>query len=170
MGWLNKLIRVMMGVVPPHPSVRPTLPRPKPSPTSYDKDLTALINHERTARGLGAMTVDPTAMLIADTWAKRMASENLQPSRFHDGFRERMDLLGPNMGGSENCAAGTASALETMNSWMSSEGHKKNILGRYNAFGWGYGDGPSGRYWCVIFLSRPNATRPSQEASRSSVV
>jgi len=63
----------------------------------------------------------------------------------------------------ENIATGYASPVSVMNGWMTSPGHKNNILGReYRHVGLGVAPAPSERlYWAAVFASP--ATPASEE-------
>lgn len=63
------------------------------------------------------------------------------------------EVGGPSGAGWENIAAGNSTAEETMNQWMDSEGHCRNIMnGNLKTIGVGYAPGgPYGHYWTQSF-------------------
>ncbi len=54
----------------------------------------------------------------------------------------------------ENIACGQESITEVMQAWMTSSGHKANILGDFNEVGFGYVE--SGKYWVALFGKKIN--------------
>ena len=61
--------------------------------------------------------------------------------------------VGSGFGGvGENIAYGQSGYTEVTRSWMNSSGHRANILGGYNAVGFGAAKAKNGRiYWCAVF-------------------
>jgi len=54
----------------------------------------------------------------------------------------------------ENIAAGYHSVDGVTRGWMESEGHRKNILGKFTHIGTAIAKSKSGRlYWCVLFAT-----------------
>ncbi len=97
-------------------------------------------NAERARYGLPALTLDPSLEATARRHAAWMTnSHNLQHS---------------SIGVAENIAWGQHSAEEAMSSWMSSSGHRANILnGSYRRIGVAAYTATDGScYWCQQFL------------------
>ena len=56
----------------------------------------------------------------------------------------------------ENIAMGQSTPAQVMNSWMSSEGHRSNILNQnFTQIGVGLAKGGSGRYYWTQMFIRP---------------
>ena len=142
MTWWQRIRRwLRWGPAP----VEPPAPDP-PTPDPPASTLVDAINHERDSRGLGFFRecerLTKQAQGHADAMEKRGRLS-------HDGFDERLRTAGYRTG-SENVAHGQLSEREVIQSWMSSSGHRRNILGNYQAVG----TARSGTYWCAIFGSK----------------
>lgn len=98
-------------------------------------DTVAFINKFRLKYGLSALVVDARMCALAKQHSLDMA-RHVVPFG-HDGFEERMQKLRkifPNFsGGAENVAYNYQTAAVVADGWMHSAGHRKNILGNYNA-------------------------------------
>ena len=53
----------------------------------------------------------------------------------------------------ENIAAGQTSPDQAVGDWMSSSGHKANILGNYENVGFGFGQAHGKWWWTAVFGS-----------------
>lgn len=127
------------------PRPRPTQPPQPPAPPSgsgYASQVIALVNGERTARGLTPLSVSSALMSSSQAWSEYMAANNVF---YHSG---------QNVG--ENIAAGYATPGDVVAAWMSSEGHRANILNpSYTQVGAGYAYSANStykHYWTLQFL------------------
>lgn len=113
----------------PAPVAPKPAPSPAPRPTAVDPvalsaRILALVNVERTARGLGALRASGCATGYAVRWSVAMATTGV--------FKHQ--ALSPIMtgcqarGAGENIAYGARSAEQFMSLWMNSPGHRDNIL------------------------------------------
>ena len=105
-----------------------------------EKAILDSTNAERARYGLPALTLDPSLEQTARRHAAWMTnSRNLQHS---------------SIGVAENIAWGQHSAQEAMSSWMSSSGHRANILnGSYRRIGVAaYTASDGSCYWCQQFM------------------
>lgn len=126
-------------------------------------------NRNRRARGLDRLRANRALNRAARFHARNMARqrffEHTDPQGRGAGDRValfdragRFDYIG------ENIAAGYRSPLEACRDWMTSSGHRRNILTpRYNRIGVGFSrGGPYGRYYVQVFArvqpSAPNRT------------
>lgn len=93
--------------------------------------LMDLTNGERTMRGIPAMEFNLALWLKANSWANKMAADGrLSHSNLADGNPYNWRLLGENVG--VTCGG---SVLDVHQGFMSSSGHKANILDRrFNYF------------------------------------
>jgi uncharacterized protein YkwD len=141
----------------PAPSQPATPPVTNPAPTSpgltsdqqYAATLVTLTNDQRAAAGLPALTVSECATQQAVARAGVLVAEN----------RFEHDPLGPILTScrarsvGENIALGYRTPDAMMTGWMSSEGHRANILRSYTSVGIGCVSGPRGVLCAQVFVS-----------------
>jgi len=131
----------MPGGTTPTPS-----PAPAPSPTNEQIQSEAfnLINSARVNAGLAPLTNDPNLAALAREHVLYMIQQN---QLSHDGFADRASRSGYSYVG-ENVAVGYRTAQSLVDGWMSSSGHRANILNStYRYTGLVYIDG----WACQIF-------------------
>ncbi|MCW2991657.1 MAG: hypothetical protein JWM73_2251, partial [Solirubrobacterales bacterium] len=94
-----------------------------------------VVNAERTARGLDALTLNTKLQLAAQRHSEDMlargyfAHEAPAPAAFGADPGDRIDAAGYDWQSyGENIAAGYGTPREVMEAWMASEGHCHNIL------------------------------------------
>jgi uncharacterized protein YkwD len=140
---------------------------PRPSDTTgscipvyndgYESQLVALINSERTDQGLPSLAMNGALGSAARDHSTDMAINNFFSHTGSNGstFWDRIISSGYSpSSGSENIAAGQGTPADVVASWMSSAGHKANILGAYTDIGAGYAycaTSSYGSYWTVDF-------------------
>lgn len=118
------------------------------SADEFVDEVIRLVNEERAAAGLDALEKNDTLCTNADLRAKEVAKKfsHKRP----DGTRCFTAITISYMCAAENIAKGQTSPAEVMDSWMNSDGHRKNILSPdYRQIGVGY-DEASGS-WVQIF-------------------
>ena len=122
---------------------------------SAAQSVLSLVNEERAAEGLSALTLSSGATSAAKVRAKELATlfSHTRP----DGSTcfTALDDAGVSYSyAGENIASGYSSASSVMNGWMNSSGHKANILSEnYTQIGIAcYYDG-STYYWVQLFIS-----------------
>jgi uncharacterized protein YkwD len=70
----------------------------------------------------------------------------------HGDWHGRISHVFPNTADSEDIAEGQPDVASVVDAWMSSAGHRRNILGDYTIFGVGEARSRSGQlYWVVDF-------------------
>jgi uncharacterized protein YkwD len=119
-----------------------------PSDGSQADRLLALVNVERTTRGLVPLVRAPALDALAQDWAQQMPTT---------GFTHRPNFLPlPQVralnarSASENIANGYNTVGELHAGWMNSEGHRRNILRPSTRFiGIGISCQPNGLAWSV---------------------
>lgn len=106
-------------------------------------------NDLRATRGLRALVLDEGLCEYAQSHADKMARDGRLA---HSSMRSLMNAAGA-AGVAENIAWGQNSEAEVCRAWVSSPGHKSNMLGRgYTKVGFGVKEDQSGRkYWCAVF-------------------
>ncbi|WP_082112318.1 CAP domain-containing protein [Paenibacillus sp. DMB20] len=144
----------------PAPSVsKPAVPTKPSAPASTEKSAFAsrvveLVNKERAKAGLKALTVNDALTVMALDKAKDMNSKNYfdHNSPTYGSPFDMMKKYGISYRyAGENIAKGQRTPEEVMNSWMNSEGHRKNIMSpNFTMIGVGYYNG----YWVQEFISQ----------------
>ena len=125
---------------------------------SQVQEILALVNQERAAFGLKALTLHEGARSVAQLKAEDMA-ENGYFSHTSPTYGSAFDMLSERgiayTSAGENIAAGQKTAAAVMNSWMNSSGHRANILNsQYTSLGVGYAVSAGGKpYWVQVFLT-----------------
>ncbi len=123
--------------------------------SAYEKEIVTLVNKERAKAGLKALAVDNNLSKVA-----RMKSEDMYKLKkmSHTGtygspfdMMKRFGIKYRSAG--ENIARGYRTPKEVMKGWMSSPGHRANILNRkYTHIGVGHV--ASGNYWTQQFIQK----------------
>jgi uncharacterized protein YkwD len=124
--------------------------------SAEERQVMELTNRERMARGLPALRPDPRLFLAARRYSAIMARID-RLGHAVDGSRlgSRVQAVGYGWSScAENCAAGQQGPAEAVNSWMSSSGHRANLLSRNTDVGIGIATSASGtRYWAQVFAT-----------------
>ncbi len=126
--------------------------------------MLAAINELRQQRGLEPLMAEERLMRVAQAHARDMALNGFVGHRGSDGagLEGRLARIGyPYRRAAENVAAGTETPAETVAGWMSSEGHRRNILSPgLREAGVGYvatpGEDAAGYrdYWALVLGAR----------------
>jgi uncharacterized protein YkwD len=151
------------GEVPSGEYCSPTVGWPEAS-TSKELAMLELVNAQRAqganCGGESFPARDPFEMDSSLWCAARVHTADMVENDYfsHTGLdgsspRDRMDAAGfEGRGWAENIAAGRSGAEETLEQWMASDGHCRNIMGDYRYFGVGYVAGSSRRHlWTQTF-------------------
>ena len=125
------------------------------SASSEVNDVLALVNSERAAAGLSALTLDSTLCKLADIRAKEIVKSfsHTRPngSSCFTVFRE--NGVSYRYAG-ENLAYGQSSASAVMKAWMNSSGHRANILGKnFGKIGISCYIANGRKYWVQLFTN-----------------
>lgn len=126
--------------------------------TSEVQQVVALVNKERKAQGLDALSMDAGMQKAAKARAKEIVTKfsherpnGKQCFTILKSYNVSYTLV------AENIAAGQRSAQEVMNGWMHSSGHKKNILNKsFSRIGVALYKAPNskyGYYWVQMFAN-----------------
>ncbi|PTX54125.1 uncharacterized protein YkwD [Litoreibacter ponti] len=138
------LLTVLLGCTPEEPVVT--------VPVATQGELGALLNAERTARGLPPLARDARLVAAAQAHATDMARTG-RFSHTGSGGSQVSDRVQAQGFGycyvAENIAQGQPSAAAAMASWMASPGHRRNNLSR-EARAFGAARGP-GNHWVLVF-------------------
>ena len=125
------------------------------------------VNAFRAKKGLPPLTLNSMITQEAKLHSNDM-ERKLVPFG-HKGFFRRIDYIKTRMkeynGGSENVAyyPPSKSASDVVALWLTSAGHRRNILGRYNLTGIGVTRDPRGWYYYTQIFIR--AMRPQVQTT-----
>ncbi len=86
-----------------------------------------MISHFRSAHGEGRVTLDSTLNRIAQAQATAMASKDVLDHNVLGSFNSRVASAGAGRA-AENIAFGNTSFAKTLDQWIESSGHRKNLL------------------------------------------
>ena len=133
--------------------------------------VNCMVNDERVARGLPAVSAQSQLATAARAHSADMAANNYFDHNSQDGtkFSARLTAAGYSwIAAGENIAAGYRTAKAVMTGWMASKGHCENILsGAFSELGVGVasGSGSYGVYWTQDFGRRSGSAVQSSAAS-----
>ncbi len=140
----------------PVPSpTRPGTPAPTDRATGLEREVWRLINAARTERGCAALRYDSRIARAARLHSQDMARNGYFEHDSLDGRSpwDRMRAQGYDAPGAENIAAGQRTPQAAVRAWMSSSGHRANILDcdlKATGVGVAFG-GRYGIYWTQDF-------------------
>ena len=127
---------------------------------SHEAGFLALVNAERAAAGLGGLTVHPQLATVARAWTDEMVGDgtishnpNLA-AQAPAGWQR----LGENVG-----MGGTVDTLHK--AFMSSPGHRANVLGDYNQVGIGVSFGANGTLFVTLDFRKAPVSAPAPAPS-----
>ncbi len=122
---------------------------------SYEAEVVRLVNEERTARGLNPLTVDWQLSRVARYKSQDMQDNNYfsHTSPVYGSPFQMIKSFGISYrSAGENIAKGYKTPQAVVNGWMTSSGHRANILNAsFTKIGVGYV--ADGNYWTQMFIS-----------------
>lgn len=123
--------------------------------SAAEAEVFRLVNVERAKVGCNALVPNMTVTNVARAHSANMAEQD-DMSHELDG-RDAGDRLHASgllySGWGENIARGYDTPAEVMSGWMSSPGHRENILDcSFTTLGVGVADGPRGPWWTQDFI------------------
>lgn len=125
------------------------------TPTPLPDEVVAKTNDFRKANGLAALQVNITLNKLAQQHSEAMAKG--RTAFGHDGFNKRNTKATAQIKGlssfAENVAYGAETATQVVDNWKSSQGHRKNMLGKsFKFIGVGVARSKSGQlYYTQLF-------------------
>jgi uncharacterized protein YkwD len=126
-----------------------------------------LISNFRVSQGLGRVTMDPTLNRIAQEQATAMAARDLLDHGAAGSFSSRVASAGSRHA-AENIAYGYDSFTKTLDQWINSSGHRKNLL-MQGASRVGVASAKSSKtgrtYWALVIAG--DHDKPKQAASKT---
>jgi uncharacterized YkwD family protein/spore coat assembly protein SafA len=126
---------------------------------SIEQQVIDLTNQERQKRGLNPLHLDWEVARVARYKSTEMRDKNYfahESPTYGSPFQMLTAFDVNYRGAGENIAAGQTTPQEVVNSWMNSEGHRRNILDpNFTHIGVGYATGGSyGFYWTQMFITK----------------
>lgn len=157
---VRKLLAVIVAAVLIAGCENPNKPKPGPPVVVEDfgpQDVIVLVNAERQKAGVPPLVTNQILQNEAARYAAVMASKNTLSHTLEGDFGNRIrkaGYQGTNYG--ENIAFNYRGAPSLVSGWMSSPGHRANILNdKFKDTGVGIGRSSSGQpYYCQIFGRR----------------
>ncbi|MCH4240134.1 MAG: CAP domain-containing protein [Oscillospiraceae bacterium] len=124
---------------------------------AFQNEVLTLVNQQRTANGLRALSANAQLMKTATLKSEDMAKLNYfdHTSPTYGSPFDMMKQFGISYRtAGENIAMGQTSPEQVMNGWMNSEGHRKNILNAaFTQIGIGIAQNANGQYiWTQQFI------------------
>lgn len=158
----------------------------QPITASFASEMLNLVNQVRSQGQMcGGVALAPVEALMLNTQLNQaaqlhsddMASNNILSHTGSNGssFDQRIETQGFVFAfAGENVAAGKRIVEDTLEQWLSSEGHCRNIMSpNFSQMGLGVSENPSSRYkvyWAQVFAAPFGTTTDSGSADNSSVV
>ncbi len=134
----------------------PPVTTPGSSGTQIEEEVIALVNQERSRRGLPALTYNSDLANVARTKSADMAQNNYfshNSPTYGSPFEMLQTFDIPFTAAGENIAKGQTTAQEVMNAWMNSSGHAANILNSaFSEIGVGYVYNNGVPIWTQMFI------------------
>lgn len=132
------------------------IPTTDNSVLNYEKEVVRLVNEERAARGLKALTYDWELSRVARYKSEDMRKNNYfsHTSPTYGSPFQMIKSFGISYrSAAENIAKGYKTPKEVVAGWMNSSGHRANILNSsFTHIGVGYVS--SGDYWTQMFIAK----------------
>jgi hypothetical protein len=133
-----------------YPKADPFLPPTPPPPTPGEGEMLAELNRARAASGLPTLVEDARLSASAGSWAATMAASGML---IHGDSAARIGPIFPGRAHGEVIAAGQSTAAQAVGDWLSSPGHRRQILGPYDVAGHGSARAADGTtYWVADFV------------------
>ncbi len=133
----------------------------RPARSERIASLLELANARRAKEGVPGLRADAKLMQAAQAQAEQAAAagrlQHVLPEARYPRPQDRLDAFGyPWQAFAENIAYGHPDAAATIDAWMKSPGHRKNLLSpTYTELGTGYATDAAGRSYDVQVFGRP---------------
>jgi uncharacterized protein YkwD len=125
-----------------------------PADPTAETAVLALVNEARVDAGCGALTADPALAAVARAHSADMRDRDYFSHTSPEGLSpfDRAEQAGIDYSRAENIAFGQADATAVMEAWLTSPGHRANILDcELTKLGVGVAEGPGGPWWTQLF-------------------
>lgn len=126
-----------------------------PASANGEDTILALVNQARAANNLGPLALDSSMSAVSTAWANQMAANGVMShnpdysSQIPSGWSRA----------AENVARGWSTPTAVHNAWMSSDGHRANILGDFTHIGIAFITA-GGTTWAVENFAKYGASVP----------
>jgi uncharacterized YkwD family protein/spore coat assembly protein SafA len=139
-----------------HPGDKVNIPLPNQAEKNIEEEVVDLVNIERSKAGLVPLSIDWQVSRVAKYKSEEMRDKNYF-SHTSPNYGSPFDMLKAfnisYKSAGENIAKGQTTAKAVVNSWMNSEGHRKNILSpTFTHLGVGYASGNGSTFWTQLFI------------------
>ncbi|CEK33057.1 CAP domain-containing protein [Paraclostridium sordellii] len=145
-------------VTPETPSTENKPSTPSGNFANFQKEVLDLVNVERSNRGLQPLKFNSELSNVATLKSQDMIDKNYfdHTSPTYGSPFDMMKKFGISYrAAGENIAMGQKTPQEVMNSWMNSDGHRKNILNPdFTELGVGIASNGSSLYWTQMFIGK----------------
>lgn len=136
------------------PTVKPPTDEKPPTTDNMRSEMLEYINRERAKIGIRLLQLDSKVNNVAQVKADDMAINNYfshNSVKYGTPFQMLTSFGVKYNSAAENIAKGQRSVNEVMKAWLTSEGHRKNLLNpQYNKIGIGYNDAK--KTWVQMFI------------------
>jgi uncharacterized protein YkwD len=159
--WVPLLLLVLAAVLCGPVPVRAAAPY-----AGQERRFLELMNDARTSRGLPELAVSPQVATVARRWSNRMAGDGRLRHNPKVGSQIpiRWTRWGENVGYASNAGDGALANVTRRlhRGFMASDGHRANILGRFNQVGVGVAIDDDGTMWAtMVFVQGPRPAAPA---------
>ncbi|MGY1635080.1 CAP domain-containing protein [Geodermatophilus sp. SYSU D00742] len=125
-----------------------------PAAPGVEGQVLTLVNEARAAAGCRPLVADSALAAVARAHSADMRDRDYFSHDTPEGLSpfDRARKAGVGYARAENIAYGQADAAEVMDDWMTSSGHRANILDcELTKLGVGVAEGPGGPWWTQLF-------------------
>lgn len=157
---------------PSRPATTPASGAPTLNATAVAEEMIDRTNAARRAAGVAGLAKSvnlmQAAQLQADQMVKAGRMEHELPGQPYPTLKSRLTAVQYDVrAAGENIAEGQHSAAEALSTWMSSPGHRANILSSdYTEMGAGVAAARNGRLYFVQVFGRPARTSSTTRVAR----
>lgn len=126
--------------------------------TQFQQEVVDLVNKERSSRGLKPVVFNSELSKVATIKSQDMIDKNYfdhNSPTYGSPFEMMREFGVAYTSAGENIAMGQKTPQQVMNSWMNSDGHRKNILSPdFTELGVGIYSNGSSLYWTQMFIGK----------------
>ena len=153
--WLPLLLLVLAATL-----CGPLPVRAAPQYAGQEQRFLELMNDARASRGLPRLAASPQVATVARRWSNRMEGDGRLRHNPNVGSQIPVTWTrwGENVGYASNAGGGSLSTVTRRlhRGFMASDGHRANILGRFNQVGVGVAIDDDGTMWAtMVFVQSP---------------
>jgi uncharacterized protein YkwD len=138
----------------PAPAPAPRAAPAAPAAPGIEGQVLTLVNQARATAGCAPLVADSALAAVARAHSADMRDRDYFDHDTPEGLSpfDRAEQAGISYARAENIAYGQANPTEVMDDWMTSPGHRDNILDcELTKLGVGVAEGPRGPWWTQLF-------------------